>query len=70
MGVQERKEYQCARCRRELTVGTNVFSIEEAVTGFQGIVPLADAETFCTHQCCREFLQEGYADYEPEPRIP
>lgn len=43
----------CANCRKPLTLGTNLYGLQEGVIGPRGFVPLEDPVLLCTMQCVR-----------------
>lgn len=42
---------QCPECGRELAYGDDAISLQRGVIGPRGVVPLREAEVFCSDAC-------------------
>lgn len=60
---------QCANCRKLLTMGLDVLSVQSGVIGPRGVVPLDEPQLYCCESCAREDLDEHALDPRPR-RVP
>jgi hypothetical protein len=51
----------CAQCRKELGVGSDVLSVQQGVVGTRGIVPLDEPVVLCSENCTRSYHDDGGA---------
>ncbi len=57
---------RCSECHREIDLGHDIITVEKAVSGPRGIVPLGDVATFCSEQCVSAYFDGTPASDLPE----
>ena len=60
----------CAECRKPLDLGVDVLTLEPGVIGPRGVVPLGDAQLFCSEACLRGHLGTGEPPATLKRRVP
>ena len=65
----DEQQKKCAQCRCKLAYGEEVISVQEAVIGPRGLVPLDEPLLFCSEDCLSEHLGGGEVTSLPR-RIP
>ena len=58
----------CSACDKEIQLGEDVVTVERGVMGPRGLVPLQDAEFFCSERCLVEDLSGGLIERKTLPR--
>jgi hypothetical protein len=63
---------RCDECRGELPLGGDVISVQRAVHGPRGVIPLGEVLTFCSDKCVSRFFDHQSSDELPDVswRIP
>ncbi len=56
---------QCANCRKPLSLGVDVISVQHGVIGPRGVVPLDEPRLYCCESCAGADLDE-----DPEMKRP
>ena len=51
----DRKINICTNCQRVLDLGMDVLTVQEAVLGPRGIVPLGEMLLFCSEACLKDY---------------
>jgi len=46
----------CTNCQRTLDLGVDVLTVQEAVLGPRGIVPLGEVLLFCSETCLMDYF--------------
>lgn len=49
---------ECSQCNRKLEIGVDVITVEQSVVGPRGIVPLGQAEYFCSETCLIDYYND------------
>ena len=69
MEKEETNPKQCVECQREFQYGAEALSLEYAVIGPRGLVPLRETKLFCDEECLLSFLSDEESEQLPR-RIP
>ena len=71
MKDQDSDVIRCANCHRAIELGRDMITVEEAVMGPRGPVPLQEIKCFCGEQCVgSHFSDEGEVVGRLPRRIP
>jgi len=60
----------CLNCERILDLGVDLISVEKGVVGPRGVVPLGDAELFCSEGCLIEHFTDDTEQFQLKRRVP
>jgi len=52
----DEKTNTCANCQKTLHLGVDVLTVQEAVLGPRGIVPLGEIILFCSERCLLDYF--------------
>ena len=67
----EDERLKCTECHRQLDLGKELLTLEEAMVGPRGVVPLADPKVFCSAKCLRQYVNGNEHDpQELQRRVP
>lgn len=58
MEQEEKKQIQCAHCRRDLQLGEDVIRMENGVIGPRGFIDLGNAMFFCDEDCLKRYCED------------
>ncbi len=63
---------QCEQCKRRISYGGDVMSVEKCVNGPRGVIPLGEVLRFCCEDCVSKYFRPEPASNlrEIAPRIP
>ena len=71
MKTEEATELHCVNCRRKIDFGRELVTVEKAVKGPRGIVPLGESLILCGERCVVEYFDDDPRDLPKyPPRIP
>jgi len=58
----EQAAIRCRTCDRQLVQGMDVIRVQSGVLGPRGLVPLTDAEYFCSRTCLEQYCDDEADD--------